>query len=366
MKKSLLLFAAMLLIFADSYSQASFNTGAMEVYVNQYGRLRLYAADGIQQLERASILVGVSSTEVFDYTNDAEEHDPTDLVANPTMSDYEIYGSYDNTYSDLPPEVTVKQYTYGWENAAYTVIKYNVTNDESGAMNALLGLDIIPYLNEEYGYDSVSYVSEDGVIRFHRGNGVNLGIKLLSSQLTSLYSFEWFDGYSTDSDFWTWMNYGSIQPLYASNTADGPVSITSQAAVDIASTGSADMFYAFALGADESEMLANIAAAEEKYLAWFSSVNENQIGAKGLLLEKNYPNPFSNSTTINYQLPDAGFVTLKVYNSIGMEVATLVNAKQAAGQHSVNFEAIDLPDGVYFYNLNCNGQVKTNKMQLVK
>jgi hypothetical protein len=366
MKKSLLLFAAMLLIFADSYSQASFNTGAMEVYVNQYGRLRLYAADGIQQLERASILVGVSSTEVFDYTNDAEEKDPTDLVAGPTMSDFEIYGSYDNAYSGLPPAVTVKQNTYGWNNAAYTVIKYNVTNDDAGAMSALLGLDIIPFLNEEYGFDSVSYVSEDGVIRFHRGNGVNLGIKLLSSQLTSLYSFEWFDGYSTDGDLWTWMNYGSLQPLYASNTVDGPVSITSQAAVDIASSGSADMFYAFALGADESEMLANIAAAEEKYIAWFSSVDENQLGTKGLLLEKNFPNPFNNSTTINYQLADAGFVTLKVYNSIGMEVATLVDSKQSVGQHSVNFSAFDLPNGVYFYSLNCNGQVKTNKMQLVK
>jgi hypothetical protein len=356
----------MLLIFADSYSQASFNTGAMEVSVNQYGRLRLFAADGIKQLERASILVGVSSTEVFDYTNDSEELDPTDLVANPTMSDYEIYGSYDNAYSELPPAVIVKQNTYGWNNAAYTIIKYNVTNSEDAAMTAMLGLDIIPILNEEYGFDSVSYVSEDGVIRFHRGNGVNLGIKLLSSQLTSLYSIEWFEDYYTDANFWTWMNYGSIQPLYISTTADGPVSITSQPAIEIASAGSADMFYAFALGANESEMLANIAAAEDKYLAWFASVGENQVHASGIQLEKNYPNPFSNSTTINYQLPDAGFVTLKVYNSIGMEVATLVNTKQAAGQHSVNFEVFDLPSGVYFYNLNCNGQVKTNKMQLVK
>jgi hypothetical protein len=103
----------------------------MEVNVNTYGRIRLFTPDAVRHLQRASILVGTSSTTVFDYTNDAEELDPTVLVENPLESDFEIYGAYDNTYSNLPPDVIVKLYAYGWTNGSYTIVKFNVQNDEA-------------------------------------------------------------------------------------------------------------------------------------------------------------------------------------------------------------------------------------------
>lgn len=362
MKKLLLVFAVVLLSVSESFSQASFNTGGIEVYVNQYGRIRLYAADGIQQLERASILVGVSETEVFDYTNDSEELDPTELVANPTLSDFEIYGSYDNAYSELPPEVIVKLNAYGWNSGSYCVVRFTVINDDANSMTASMGLDIIPFINEEYGFDTVTFLGDDGVIRFHRGNQMNLGMKLLSASLTSLYSFEWYDGYSLDSDLWTWMNSGSLQPEYISTTIDGPVSITSQAPVLLAPDASFEVFYAMALGVDETEMLANMATADEKYNAWFTSVNEIGPNSKGLVLGKNYPNPFNEVTTINYQLPQDGFVSLKIYDAIGNEVSSLVNSKQASGAHSIDFDAAGLAAGVYYYTLKIDNLVKTNKM----
>ncbi len=68
----------------------------------------------------------------------------------------------------------------------------------------------------------------------------------------------------------------------------------------------------------------------------------------------------------NYDLPKEGFVTLKVYNASGKEVAGLVNETRSAGYHSVNFNASALSSGVYYYRLETNGISRTMKMALIK
>jgi hypothetical protein len=360
--KKLLLFIAAMSFITCGYSQATFNTGTLQVDVNAYGRIRLFTPDDTRHLQRASILVGASSTAVFDYPNDSEELDPTVLVENPEESDFEIYGAYDNSYSNLPPDVIVKLNAYGWTNGSYTVVKFNIENAEVSAIDALIGLDIIPELNQEYGFDAVTYNSEAGVIRFHRDDQVNMGIKLLSHPLTSLFSFEWYDGYSVDEDYWDWMNFGSLQPEYVSNTADGPVTITSQDAIALNSGQSVDVYYALALGADEATMLSNMAAAAEKYQFMLVAVEDNPDTRNELILEQNYPNPFNVSTDISYELPENGFVSLKVYDVTGREVAELVNAAQTAGKYSVQLDAQNLTDGLYFCTLRLEGQVKTMKI----
>jgi hypothetical protein len=83
-------------------------------------------------------------------------------------------------------------------------------------------------------------------------------------------------------------------------------------------------------------------------------------------LAQNYPNPFNPSTTIRYQLPQDGMVTLKVYDILGSEVATLVNEQKAAGRFEVNFDASRLASGVYIYKITSGGYVSSKKMLLVK
>ncbi len=83
-------------------------------------------------------------------------------------------------------------------------------------------------------------------------------------------------------------------------------------------------------------------------------------------LSQNYPNPFNPSTIITYQLPKSGFVSLKVFDVLGNEVAKLVDENKQSGSYEVVFNASNLPSGVYFYTLNTGDFVSTKKMLLIK
>ncbi len=83
-------------------------------------------------------------------------------------------------------------------------------------------------------------------------------------------------------------------------------------------------------------------------------------------LSQNYPNPFNPSTQISYTLPEDKFVTLKVYNALGQQVAELVNEFNKAGNHSVSFDAANLSSGIYYYRIETGSQTLVRKMLLLK
>lgn len=91
----------------------------------------------------------------------------------------------------------------------------------------------------------------------------------------------------------------------------------------------------------------------------------NELSA-GYVLSQNYPNPFNPSTTINYQIPQSSFVSLKVFDVLGREVASLVNKQQSQGNYTVNFNASNLPSGVYIYKITAGNFVQTKKLMLLK
>ena len=96
-----------------------------------------------------------------------------------------------------------------------------------------------------------------------------------------------------------------------------------------------------------------------------TSVTEN-INPPEFSLEQNYPNPFNPRTSIRFNLPNRSDVVLKVYNLLGQEVKTLVDAEFEAGTYSVSFDASDLPSGVYIYRVRAGTFVETKRMVLLK
>jgi len=83
-------------------------------------------------------------------------------------------------------------------------------------------------------------------------------------------------------------------------------------------------------------------------------------------VSQNYPNPFNPSTSIKFSLPERTHVTLKVYNLLGKEIATLVNGDFSAGRHDVQWNASDVASGVYMYRIQAGNFVETRRLTLIK
>jgi aminopeptidase N len=93
---------------------------------------------------------------------------------------------------------------------------------------------------------------------------------------------------------------------------------------------------------------------------------ESEINPISFSLTQNYPNPFNPSTLIKFSIGKTGFTTLRLYNILGMEVASLINSELEAGPHEVTFDATNLPSGTYFYTLTSGNFTETRKMMFLK
>lgn len=104
------------------------------------------------------------------------------------------------------------------------------------------------------------------------------------------------------------------------------------------------------------------------YLTFTGPSSVEQIGGlpQDFSLSQNYPNPFNPLTNIEYTIPEASFVQLKVYDILGKEVATLVNEEQSAGTYRADFTAENLASGLYITKLQAGSHTKTIKMSLLK
>lgn len=97
-----------------------------------------------------------------------------------------------------------------------------------------------------------------------------------------------------------------------------------------------------------------------------SSVTQLTEVAEGYNLSQNYPNPFNPTTNINFSIPAKSNVILKIYNSIGKEVETLVNGVLNSGNYKIDWNASNFTSGIYYYRIQTNDFVVTRKMLLVK
>ncbi len=108
-----------------------------------------------------------------------------------------------------------------------------------------------------------------------------------------------------------------------------------------------------------------------------TSVTEGNNQPEGFKLEQNYPNPFNPSTKIKFSIPESPLsggdgrgglqlIKLVVYDLLGNEVATLVNKELPAGNYEIEFNASNLPSGVYFYQLTAGSFIQTKKMILIR
>jgi hypothetical protein len=131
-------------------------------------------------------------------------------------------------------------------------------------------------------------------------------------------------------------------------------------------TGLQEGHYEWTLSAVDAAYIGGPAAIGEFTVGVQTSSESNDNLPRIYNVEQNYPNPFNPATTIKYSIPNAGLVTLKVFNVIGEEVATLVNEIKQAGNYDVRFIATNLSSGVYFYKLQSGNFSQVKKMIITK
>ncbi len=448
---TLLLFCSLFTL--DVFSQ-SFYTGGIGITQSNGGRTRIFSDNlTTRQIERISILVGVSSSAVFDYNEDQDVLVNAANVTTPLLSDFELTSTINNSYSNLPPVVEASYNIYGWNNGAYLLVKTTVKNNEATSINAVVGLEAIPRINGTYENDTLQWDAASQMLLMHKS--AYAGIKFISSSQKSLELVEWTDPYANDSLYYTWLTQNSFDPqLIANSLGDGAVAVLGQDPVNINPGNSVVFYFGISIGTNQAECVDNMNLCAAKYLQvtpveltsftatsqnkqvslnWstateinnngfeiqrsnansefitigfvrgngttttqqeYSFIDKNmvdgiysyrlkQIDYNGLYeysdvievdvrsldnysLEQNYPNPFNPSTKIAYVLKEKTNVKLLVMNALGEEVAVLVNQTQEQGYHQLDFNASNLPSGIYFYSLQTDNFSETKKMLLMK
>ncbi len=365
MKKLITLLLLTVLITPEIFAQAEFSTGAITANVSNYARLRIAAPDAtVRQIDRSSILVGISSTAVYDYWMDSDTLILPVLVSNPTMSDFEIDVT-NMTLAGNSPQIHHRMNVYGWTGMGYVLVKQTITNKETGALNAFIGMEMIPQIEGTYGNEWVSCDSANALIKTYKT--FQVGYKLLNKPLASFTAFEWYDGYNNDADtmFFRYMSMNKVEPQSYLAGGDGAVSIFNAPAVSINPNESAELWLAIAVGADETAFNTNLSAAVTKYNQ-LTSVGDEKGIPEGFTLSQNYPNPFNPSTTLNYTIDARSNVKLQVFDVLGNMVSELVNEEKEPGSYNVNFNAAGLTSGTYFCRLTSGSNSVVRKMTLIK
>ncbi|MSQ46376.1 MAG: T9SS type A sorting domain-containing protein [Ignavibacteria bacterium] len=374
MKSSILRFFAFAIIFVLASNivdaQLIFRSGKLQVRVDNYGAIRIYTTEGLdtlQQINRMNVMIAGNTNQVFDYKNDGDIEVANVLVAAPALSNHEIVGTYNNAYSGLPPNVNQRQNVYGWTNQSYIIVKSLITNKGTTATPILAGLEIINYGDQTWENDKIFFDTTNKVLT-QVDIKHTLGIKILGEATTSAQIMMWFTGYHlADTNLYKWLYKGTISKDTLLTDAEGGLSILGGKSLSMTANAKKEFTFAVAVGATRTEMLTNLQAAVTKYNSFPAFVKSDiKTIPSDFVLEQNFPNPFNPSTKISFGLSKSTNVVLKVFNNLGQEVATLVNESLQAGSYEANFDASNLPSGIYIYSLRTNGGVITKKMTLLK
>jgi hypothetical protein len=360
------------LILTPFVSAQNFDNGEIGITLSSYGRLRVHSPsiDNNMQIDRLSPLAGGNLNQVFDYLNDADNVDSLRLVANPQVSDVELYMSVDNNYNDpaFPPDVEVKYNIYGWTSGGFVLAKFTFINRGAEALEIKPGFEMIPKIDGSYGFEKIEWKSSSKTLEVYRGIfSTRVGFKCFNEDLTGAPTIMWFDGYNaSDTALYNWLHSTDFTGVFSSDD-NGPVSFQSFASQMMQPNEERELYFGIAVGANAAELETNLAVAEIKYTEIVTSVRElgNTI-PDDYSLAQNYPNPFNPSTKINFDLPNEGFVSLKVYNAVGEIVADLVSSNLGAGSYEYEFNAAGLSSGIYFYTLKTGSFAASRKMLLIK
>lgn len=313
-----------------------------------------------------------------DYT---EEFTPISnfLIGNSVSDqDIEIWYYDDGGLTWFPLGIMVHQSSYAWSGEDYIIFKYVIYYDgRYGQINNFyvgyrMDYDICTAgpdtfaIDDMAAYDATNYISymydDDG------DNGASpgcVGIRILN-QTPSMHAYwDIINDPQDDYNIYYYLSSGIFMPPSSSPSdyrllqAAGPISLNWD--------DSATVYLAFAAGDSLPGLQNSIQTAVQKYHVITEILDkEKDVIPTKYALKQNYPNPFNPSTTIEFTLPKTEFVTLKIFNTLGQQVATLVNKELMSGIYKFKWNALSFSSGVYFYRIETATYSNVKKLILLK
>lgn len=302
------------------------------------------------------------------YNGPSDSYDiSTDIITDISGNVYVTGYSYDNV--SLEDYATIK---YNSSGEQQWVSKYNGASGKFDIANSITTDNAGNVFVTGYSYDVNS--SEDyATVKYNSAGG---------QQWVSLYN-----GSGNDFDIATSIKSDVNGNVYVAGYSYGTGTQEDFATVKYNSNGDQQWAEIFNGDADSSDIAASLAIDQSGniYTSGYSyvtssgfdfitikysqTVGVNQISGnlpEKFLLEQNYPNPFNPNTNIRYTIEEAGYTSLTVYNSVGIEISTLISENLQAGSYSAEFNAENYPSGVYYYKLTSGDFTQVKKMILLK
>lgn len=257
-------------------------------------------------------------------------------------------------------------------NRKFILLKYLLTNTSGAPLqNLRVGLFFDWDLSNNGATDIGGYDAtyNFAYVRTNSGSpAYHTGIAPIGPSSTSFLikndggdtGFSIYDGF-TKTEKW--------RSMTESKVTAGPGDVSMVVAVGPFSVAAGDTVqFGFVVGAgdDFTDLQNSMYRGRLKYEEVTSVSNGLPEVPQEFALDQNYPNPFNPETVIRFSIRETGFVSLKVYDLLGAEVATLVDSPLSVGQHQISFNATGIPSGVYFYSLTSGGQKLTRKLMVLK
>jgi serine protease len=356
-----------------------------------------YNLDGQQQglgfvyldssmMYESSMMIGSSTTKVSDMfrgAGTAGDVDNSSLVrvsiVNPTVfSDFDLDGSFRDNLSPSPIGVTTHHKAYAWSspgNRKFVIVEYVVKNTTGSPINNMYVGVISDWdvTSATYGKDkSDQDVSRKmGYVYCTNTNGQYVGIKVLTATPFNHYGIDNVTGggggidptagtpeFDTQEKY-TVLSTSRPQSGNTAPTGNDVMSCVSSGPFTVAAGDSIKVAFALLAGDNLSQLQTSADNAQVLYDGLTNVVNSPVTNEFGL---NNYPNPSSGESYVQFFLERSANVELKMFNTMGQEIVTVTSGQVQAGKQEFLLDVSKLNNGIYFYQLNVDGKITTQKV----
>jgi len=282
----------------------------------------------------------------------------------------------DNAASKLGITTRLDSYTFpSSPDNNYIILKYSFVNNSQSVISNFYAGDYFDWDMVDGSGDSAAYDLQGnlGYVKHASSTFDTLVATALISSDNYGYWAILNDG--SDGHFGVYTGFTAVEKWTTLSSGIGKASagtgdiseVTSGGPYTINPGDTLKIAFAVAAGNTLGDLRNAIASARTKYQEILTDVSSEKNNVPVVYsLSQNYPNPFNPATIINYQVAKPGNVTLKIFDILGREVATLINGQKPAGSYSVSFNGSSLSSGIYFYQIKAGSYTAIKKMVLLK